>query len=246
MSSRYVPRLYCDARIKAGSPLSLGPESARYLAGVMRLGEGGEVILFDDHTGEWRARIEAVSKRDIRVLPTEHLRPRETVPDIWLLAAPIKRARYEWTAEKACELGAARLVPVITERTGRVETQQARPDRLRAHMIEAAEQCERTALPELADAVSLEDLLAGWPSERALIFCDEEGGAPASEVMRACPAPAAILIGPEGGFSDAERKMLANIASTRRISLGPLILRADTAAVAALAIWQALAGHQVA
>ncbi|MGB3723889.1 MAG: 16S rRNA (uracil(1498)-N(3))-methyltransferase [Pacificimonas sp.] len=242
MAGKHVPRLHCAQEIIADSALSLGPDAARHLGSVMRLGSGDEVILFDTITGEWRAVIEAVSKRDVVVRPAEYLRPRETVPDIWLLAAPIKRTRFEWTAEKACELGAARFQPVITERTGGVEAQQAKPERLRAHMIEAAEQCGRTALPELADAAALSDVLADWPENRALIFCDEEGGEPALDVMRTTPAPAAILIGPEGGFSDAERDIILSQANSRRLSMGTRILRADTAAAAALAIWQAYHG----
>jgi|TARA_R100000501_G_scaffold14680_2_gene26626 16S rRNA (uracil1498-N3)-methyltransferase len=242
MSSRHVPRLFVAAPLSAGVAVAVDADQARYLGSVMRLAVGDRVLLFDDATGEWDARIEVLSKKSAVLIPENQLRPREAVPDIWLCAAPIKRARYEWIAEKACELGAARLLPLLTERTGGVEAQQAKPERLRAHMIEAAEQCGRTALPELANAVKLASLLDEWPADRALIFCDEDGGDDALAVLGDCPAPAAILIGPEGGFSDAERQRLAAIPVARRISLGQRILRADTAAVAALSLWQAAIG----
>ncbi|MBV7257639.1 16S rRNA (uracil(1498)-N(3))-methyltransferase [Pacificimonas sp. WHA3] len=243
MAGRHISRLYCADALGAGQAVALGADAARHLASVLRLAVGDEVRLFDDVTGEWTAHIDAVSKRDVIVRVERQVSQRETVPDVWLCAAPIKRARYEWIAEKACELGAARLVPLLTARTGGVEAQQAKPERLKAHMIEAAAQCGRTALPELGDAVRLTQFLRDWPAERALIFCDEESagknGADAIETLKACPAPAAILIGPEGGFSDDERAAISAVAQARRISLGPRILRADTAAVAALALWQA-------
>ena len=238
MSAR-APRLFVDEELRAGERIDAGPDAARYLLSVMRLSEGDEVLLFDDRTGEWRAEIVEAGKRRVALLPAERLRGREAVPDIWLCAAPVKRGRYEWTAEKACELGAARFVPLLTERT---VVRSVKPDRLRAHMVEAAEQCGRTALPQLGELTPLPQLLAGWPDTRALVFCDEEGGADALDTLRDCPAPAAILIGPEGGFSAAERQAILQLSAAQRISLGPRVLRADTAAVAALALWQAAAG----
>ncbi len=161
------------------------------------------------------------------------------MPDLWLCAAPIRKGRIDWVAEKACELGVARLVPVLTRRT---VVDRLNLERLRAHMIEAAEQCGRTALPELAEPAKLAALLEGWPAERALFFADETGGAPALEAMRARPGPAAILIGPEGGFDQPEREAIRALPQAVGIALGPRILRADTAAAAAVALWMGAAG----
>ena len=165
------------------------------------------------------------------------LSERELVPDLWLLTAPIKKGRIDWIIEKACELGVARIVPVLTQRT---IVDKINPDRLSAHMIEAAEQCGRTALPELAEMVKLTAMLANWPADRTLIFADEAGGAPMAEAIT--PGPAAILIGPEGGFTDDERAAIRAHPAARGVSLGPRILRADTAVVAAITLWMAIAG----
>ncbi|MGB7405047.1 MAG: RsmE family RNA methyltransferase, partial [Pacificimonas sp.] len=224
-STRHVPRMFVHSRLADDVAVALSPEKARHLTLVLRSAEGDPVHLFDDVTGEWRARIETLTKRQAILRVERQLAPREPVPDIWLLAAPIKKARYGWIAEKAAELGAARLVPVLTERTGGVEAAQAKPERLFAHMIEAAEQCGRTALPTLGDAVKLETLLADWgrtedTGARTLLFCDEEGGPDALQTMRAVPAPAAILIGPEGGFSRDERQAIADVPLGQRLSLG--------------------------
>lgn len=238
-SSKAGPRLFVDAPLEAGKTLPLPPAAGHYLTRVMRLREGDGVRLFDDRTGEWRAVIAAVGKREVVVRAEALLRPREVVPDLWLCAAPLKAGRIDWLAEKACELGVARLVPTVTRRT---VVGNLKLDRLRAHMIEAAEQCERTALPELAEPVPLAALLADWPEARALIFCDEEGGEPVAKVLPGIAAPTAILIGPEGGFDDAERAAIRALPRCVRVSLGPRILRTDTAAAAAVSVWQALAG----
>jgi 16S rRNA (uracil1498-N3)-methyltransferase len=233
---RQIPRLFVDTLLHAGAQLSLPPAQTHYLATVLRLVPGAELRLLDNRTGEWAARIVAAGRRQVEVSIGAQIRPRETAADLWLLAAPIRPERFALTIEKATELGVARIVPVLTERT---QHGRLRPEKLLAHMVEAAEQCGRTALPDLADVQKLPALLAEWPEGRALIFADEEGGLPLAE---ACPpAPAAILIGPEGGFSPAERAMLVAHAAARRVSLGPRLLRADTAAVAAIALWQALA-----
>ncbi len=232
-----TPRLFVDAPLSAGLTLPLTDAASHYLGGVMRLGPGDVVRLFDDRSGEWAATIATATRKLITVAVTAQLRPREVVPDVWLCIAPLKRGRIDWVAEKACELGVAQLIPVLTQRT---VVERLKLDRLRAHMIEAAEQCGRTALPELAEPVALAALLAGWDPARALIFADETGGAPLADIVRAAPAPAAILIGPEGGFTPDERTAILS-AGARGASLGPRILRADTAAVAALAVWQALA-----
>ena len=236
-SSGRTPRLFVDREIAAGRAVELGADAARYLISVLRLSQGDDVLIFDDCTGEWKATIAEAGKRAVVLVPQETTRPREVPADVELAAAPIKRQRFEWMAEKACELGAARFTPVVTQRT---DVRGVKADRLRMHMIEAAEQCERTALPALGEELKLGAFLNEFPAGRALIFCDEEGGAPAAGALP--PAPATILIGPEGGFTPEERERIAGHAGAVRVSLGPRILRADTAAVAALSLWQALCG----
>jgi 16S rRNA (uracil1498-N3)-methyltransferase len=234
-----TPRLFVTAPLAPGAELRLDGAQAHYLLSVMRLKAGDPLRLFDDRTGEWLALARHLGKRDLIVEVTGHLGEREAVPDLWLCAAPIKKGRIDWVAEKACELGVARLVPVLTRRT---MVDRLNLDRLRAHMIEAAEQCGRTALPELAEPVKLASLLKAWPTERALFFADETGGAPALEAMRAHTGPAAILVGPEGGFDHAERAAIRALPQAAGIALGPRILRADTAAAAAVALWMGAAG----
>lgn len=234
-----APRLFIDQPLADGMELRIEGGQAHYLLSVMRLKAGGVVKLFDDRTGEWLGEVSAAARRDLIVRIAAKLREREAVPDLWLCVAPIKRGRIDWVAEKASELGVARLVPVQTRRA---VVDRLNNDRLRAHMIEAAEQCERTALPELAAMVPLDMLLRGWPAGRALFFADEEGGAPMVEAVRAHPGPAAILIGPEGGFHPDERDAIRAVAEAVPVSLGPRILRAETAALAATAVWMAVAG----
>jgi 16S rRNA (uracil1498-N3)-methyltransferase len=234
-----LPRLYVDRIPAEGATLVLDGPPAHYLANVLRLAAGAKVKLFDDSTGEWLAGIEEAGRKRVTLTVGECLREREAVPDLWLIFAPIKRGRIDWIAEKATELGIARLQPVTTDRTivGRVNG-----ERLRAHMIEAAEQCERTALPELAEPVRLADLLARWPAGRALLFADEQGGVPLAAAAAAAAGAAAILVGPEGGFTEAERQAIRAVPEACPVSLGPRILRADTAAIAAIAVWMAAAG----
>ena len=231
-----LPRLFVDESLSEGQILTLDGAQANYLGAVMRLKAGDRVKLFDGRTGEWLAEIADVSKKRVTLTIGQHLRERETVPDLWLLFAPIKRGRIDWLVEKATELGVARLVPVITRRT---IVDRLNLERLRAHAIEASEQCERTALPELDEPVKLDAILAGWPADRALLFADEQGGEP---LAAAAKAPAAILIGPEGGFTDEERAAIHVVPQARPVSLGPRILRADTAALAAVSLWMAAAG----
>ncbi|MDQ2891556.1 MAG: 16S rRNA (uracil(1498)-N(3))-methyltransferase [Pseudomonadota bacterium] len=233
-----TPRLFVEQPLALGARRIDGP-AAHYLGGVMRLKIGDPVKLFDDTTGEWLAVATEVGRRAVTLDVTEKLCEREPVPDLWLCAAPLKKGRVDWLAEKACELGVDRLVPVVTART---IVDRPKLDRLRAHMIEAAEQCARTALPTLAEAVKLAALLRDWPGERTLFFADEAGGEPAFAAMRARPGPAAILIGPEGGFDDAERAAIRAHPQAVGIGLGPRILRADTAAAAAVSLWMAAAG----
>jgi len=232
-----LTRLFVETPLSAGMILTIDGGQAHYLSTVMRLKVGDMIALFDDVSGEWRAVIEQVGKRSVSVRAEERMREREAVPDLWLLAAPIKKGRIDWVAEKACELGIARWRPVITQRT---IVDRLNLDRLRAHMIEAAEQCERTALPILDEPVKLAAMLRDWPADRALIFADEEGGVPMAQAVR--PGPAAILIGPEGGFTDDERAAIRAMPQAVGVSLGPRILRADTAMAASVALWMGLAG----
>ena len=227
-----LPRLFVKEELSQGRSLTV---DGTYLAAVLRLGAGDKVKLFDDQTGEWLAEISEATKKRVTLTVGTRLRERENVPDLWLLFAPIKRGRIDWLVEKATELGVARLVPVITRRT---IVDRLNLDRLRAHVIEAAEQCERTALPELTEPVKLETILKRWPAGRTLYFADEGGGDP----LAPPPGPAAILIGPEGGFTDEERAMIRAMPPARPVSLGPRILRADTAALAAISLWMAGAG----
>jgi 16S rRNA (uracil1498-N3)-methyltransferase len=232
-----LPRLFIDQPLSEAQILTIDGNQAHYLSGVMRQKPGDRIMIFDDISGEWLAEIESVGKRALTVRLTERIREREAVPDLWLLAAPIKKGRIDWVAEKASELGVARWRPVITRRT---IVDRLNLDRLRAHMIEAAEQCERTALPILDEPVKLEAVLRDWPADRALIFADEEGGIPMTEAVG--PGPAAILIGPEGGFTVEERAMIRAVPQAVGVSLGPRILRADTAMAAAVSVWMSIAG----
>lgn len=234
-----TPRLFVEPALSAGELRRIDGPQGHYLASVMRLKAGDPVKLFDDATGEWLAIATEVRKRDVTLELREKLREREAVPDLWLCAAPIKKGRIDWVAEKACELGVARLAPVLTRRA---VVDKLNLDRLRSHMIEAAEQCGRTALPELAEPVKLAAMLRDWPADRALFFADETGGASALEAMRAHRGSAAILVGPEGGFDTDEREAIRAVPQAVGISLGPRILRAETAAAAAVSLWMGAAG----
>lgn len=234
-----TPRLYVETPLAAGVRVPIDGGQAHYLVSVMRMKDGDPVKLFDDASGEWLALARDIRKRDLVLEVTELLRPREPVPDLWLCVAPIKKGRIDWTIEKACELGVDRIVPVLTRRT---VVDRLNLDRLRAHVVEAAEQCGRTALPELIEPVKLAALLATWPADRALFFADETGGDPAAATIRAHGGPGAILIGPEGGFTPEERDAIRALPNAHGISLGPRILRAETAAAAAITLWMANAG----
>lgn len=203
------------------------------------MSEGDAVILCDDVTGEWAARVVSAGKRDVVLEPVERLRGREAVPDLWLCPALLKKDRFDIVLEKATELGVAAIRPVVTRRC---VADKLNLDRAQTVTTEAAEQCARTALPELAAPVTLDALLRGWPAERALFFADEMGGEPASAAFAAAGAPAAILIGPEGGFDDAERTAVRAHPAAHAITLGPRILRGETAAIAAMALWMGAAG----
>ena len=232
-----TPRLYVAEPLTAGALVTLEGGQAHYLGSVMRRQPGDWVRLFNGRDGEWAAQVSAVAKRSLTLHLDHQSALQEVAPDLWLCAAPLKKGRIDWLAEKACELGVARLLLVTTQRT---VVDKVNLDRLQAHMIEAAEQCGRTGVPDIAAPVSLNHLLRDWPAERALIFADETGGAPLATAP--APAPAAILIGPEGGFTPVERDAIRACPAAVPVSLGPRILRADTAAVAAIAVWQALQG----
>ena len=232
-----TPRLFVDQPLSQGMLLPLEGAQANYLANVMRLKAGDPVRLFDDRTGEWLGEVSDAGKRRVMLHLTTRLREREAVPDLWLLFAPIKKGRIDWLVEKATELGIARLQPIVTQRT---IVDRTNLDRLRAHAIEAAEQCDRTALPALDEPMKLAALLKGWDADRALLFADETGGAPIAQIAR--PGPAAILTGPEGGFTPQERELIRATPGAIGMSLGPRILRADTAMAAAVSLWMGLAG----
>jgi 16S rRNA (uracil1498-N3)-methyltransferase len=232
-----TPRLFVEQALADGMDVYIDGNPAHYLLGVMRLKESAPVKLFNDVSGEYLATVATVGKRDLVLRVEAKLRSREAVPDLWLCQALIKKDRFDWIAEKACELGAARFVPLLT---ARCVADKVKEDRLRAQMIEAAEQCERTALPEIAPLAKLDALLKNWPEGRTLYFCDERGGEAFGGIIKA--GPAAILIGPEGGFTDAENEAIRAHPSAIAVSLGPRILRADTAAVAALSVWMAAQG----
>lgn len=234
-----APRLFVAEKLAAGAAVRIEGNPAHYLSRVMRAKPGDIVILCDDISGEWAARVVDVGKRDVVLDVVELLRPRDAVPDLWLCPALLKKDRFDLILEKATELGAARIQPVLTRRC---VADKLNMDRARTITTEAAEQCARTALPELGEPMKLDVLLADWPEDRALFFADENGGEPAAASFAAHTGPAAILTGPEGGFDDAERAAIRAHPQARAITLGPRILRGETAAIAALGVWMAAAG----
>ncbi len=242
-----APRLFVDQQLAEGMTLSLDGPQAHYLSRVMRVGQGDAVILCDNRTGEWLAEVTAAGKRDVTLSLVRQQRPREAVPDFWLCPALLKKDRFDTVLEKATELGVAAIHPVVTHRC---VADKLNPERARTIVTEAAEQCARTALPDVHEPVKLEAMLRDWPEDRLLFFADEEGGEPASEAFAFSKFPergeglhkAALLVGPEGGFDDAERGAIRSLAQARPISLGPRILRGETAALAGTTLWMGLAG----
>lgn len=232
-----TPRLYIDQPLDLTAEPVVDGAAAHYLGNVMRLKIGDPILLFDNMSGEWLATAKIIGKKSIAFSIERHLRPRESLPDLWLCFAPIKKARLDWIIEKACEIGVTRLQPVITERT---IVERVKQERLEAQIIEACEQSGRTSLPSLADPVKLPALLRDWPQERCLLFADENGGTALPHLK--APPPAALLVGPEGGFTEKERSLLIEQKFVRRMSLGPRILRAETAAIAAAAVWMSQHG----
>lgn len=232
-------RLFIDHPLAPGQPVPLDEAQTHYLSGVMRQPPGAEIALFNGCDGEWRARLENLGKRGGTALALAPSAPQRNPPDLWLIFAPIKKARTDFIVEKAAELGVARILPVQTDHTN---AERIRQDRLQAHAIEAAEQCGGTFVPKVAPLVPLARLLDGWDGDRRILWADEARAGPAETLAGLPPGPWAILIGPEGGWSPAERSRLSGMAAVTPVALGPRILRADTAAVAALTLWQAALG----
>lgn len=231
-------RLFVYGDLGEGGEVAPTPEQARYLTGVMRRGVGDELLLFNGRDGEWRARITAVGKRGCTLAVEARTRLQASGPDLDLLAALVKRSRLETMVEKAAELGAARVRLILTRRTN---AERANVNRLALIAAEASEQTGRLDVPAVVPPEPLDRLLDGWDPGRRLMFCDEAGEAPPL-LDAAEPGPAAVLIGPEGGFAPEERDRLRGLPFVAAVSLGPRILRADTAAVSALTLWQAAAG----
>ncbi|MDF1768442.1 16S rRNA (uracil(1498)-N(3))-methyltransferase [Maricaulis sp.] len=248
-----APRLHIDAPLAAGATLPLTREDAHYLLNVMRRGEGDPVRIFNGRDGEWSAQIAHASKKAATLKLEAQTWPQQGVPDLWLLFAPVKRQKTDLIVEKATELGVAAICPVMTART---QSDRIKYERFESIAKEAAEQTERLDLPEIREIDKLDRVLDAWPADRVIIFCDESGdeadeawggargrGQPMASALAASGAlPAAILIGPEGGFSPAERERLRSLDPVIPVTLGPRILRAETAVIAALTIWQSACG----
>lgn len=234
-------RLYVADALAPSAIIRLGSDQAHYLQHVMRRKPGDAVALFNGRDGEWSAMIEKFSKTSAEAKVGERLRAQVAGSDLWLVFAPVKRARLDFMVQKAVELGVSAIKPVVTRYT---IVERVKETRLIANAIEAAEQCGRLDVPKVAEPQPLMRLIDAWPAGRRLYFCDEAGDAqPLAAALNAdAPQPAAVLIGPEGGFHPDERAALRALPAVRPVTLGPRILRADTAAIAALAIWQSLAG----
>ena len=236
-------RLFVDAPLSAEAEVACSGPQANYLLNVLRLREGEGVALFNGCDGEWQAQVRDIRKRDCMLRVIEQVRPQTIGPDVDYLFAPIKHARLDYMVQKVTEMGVRRLRPIITRRT---IAERVNLERMRANVIEAAEQCGILHVPEIVAPVKFESILPGWDTTRTLIFCDEgaQHENPVAQLAQLPPlAPLAVLIGPEGGFDPAERQVLLKQPYTLAISLGPRIMRADTAAVAALALVNAVTGQ---
>jgi 16S rRNA (uracil1498-N3)-methyltransferase len=236
-----MQRLYVSADLSQNTPIEATPEQFNYLANVLRMTEGANVLLFNGRDGEWQAGLSFPTRKRILLTPTEQARPQPAPSDLVFLFAPLKVGRMDYLVQKAVEMGAGTLQPVITQH---VQGKIGNLERLQANALEAAEQCGILALPEVRAPVKLKDLLERWSPERRIIFCDEDSATnnPMTILHTIAEKQLALLVGPEGGFSDDERLLLRSLAFVTAIPLGPRILRADTAAVAALAVVQASAG----
>lgn len=243
MDTDHLPgvRLFVEAPLFEGAAIACTPDQANYLVNVLRLGAGAEILVFNGRDGEWRAQIAEAAKKRCTLTCRASTRAQIDGPDVHYIFAPLKHARLDYMVQKATELGVAHLQPVLTRRTiaARVNL-----DRMRANAVEAAEQCGVLRVPSVGEPVKLDALLAGWDAGRRLIFCDEgaDMASPVAALSEITPGPLAVVIGPEGGFDASERSLLRGKPYTTAISLGPRIMRADTAAVAALALVNATLG----
>ena len=236
-----MQRLFVEADLSASSEVTASPDQFNYLCNVLRLEDGAEILLFNGRDGEWKAAIHYPSRKKIVLKPVEQTRPQPPLPDLHYLFAPLKTGRMDYLIQKAVEMGAGHIRPVLTQHVqGKVHSL----DKLAAYAMEAAEQCGILAVPEIAEPMKLQDLLANWPKDRRIIYCDEgdAGQNPLPILQGLNDRHYALLIGPEGGFSEEERHMLRGLDFVTPIPLGPRILRADTAAVAALAVMQVTLG----
>jgi 16S rRNA (uracil1498-N3)-methyltransferase len=241
-SARPVTRLYIPEPLAAGALVPLADENVHRLRNVLRLAAGATIAAFNEREGEWLCQIDRLRRSHGTLKVIEQRRSPEPGPDVWLVFAPIKRARLEWLVEKATELGVAALVPVMTART---QSERVNRERLRVIAVAASEQSERISLPEIRPEVPLIRLLVDWPADRRLILCDESGaGEPMAEALAGSEGttPAAVFVGPEGGFAETELDALGKLSIVTRVGLGPRILRTETAALAALAVYQAITG----
>ncbi|HMK79053.1 MAG TPA: 16S rRNA (uracil(1498)-N(3))-methyltransferase [Xanthobacteraceae bacterium] len=242
-----TPRLFVDAALGEHATVTLEREAANYLINVLRLKPGDEVLLFNGRDGEWRASLGLTGRKSAALDVRERVRAQTAPGELHYLFAPLKHARLDYMVQKAVEMGAARLSPVMTRHT---QVERVNLARMRANAIEAAEQCGILSIPQVAEAVSLDTLIRAWTGDRLLVFCDEDAAVkdPVAALAavrgdgRAAPLPVSVLVGPEGGFADEERVALARLPNVVRLALGPRILRADTAAVAALSLVQSVLG----
>ncbi|WP_137156861.1 16S rRNA (uracil(1498)-N(3))-methyltransferase [Rhizobium sp. FKL33] len=236
-----MQRLFLDAPISANTAIAANDEQVNYLANVLRLQDGAEILVFNGRDGEWKAQLAFPSRKKIQIIPVDITRPQPEQPDLHYLFAPLKVGRLDYLIQKSVEMGAGVIQPVMTQH---VQGKITSLDRLKANAIEAAEQCGILAIPEVREPVKLTTLLETWPRDRRIIYCDE--GADTNNPMSALQAitdkKLALLIGPEGGFSEEEQRNLRGLDFVTPIPLGPRILRADTAAVAAFAVIQAVIG----
>ena len=241
MSERPKPRLYLSEALTAGAAVDLDPGQAHHLRVVLRLAPGAPVASFNARDGEWLCRIDETGRNRTLLIVERRLRPPEVEGDLWLLFAPIKRARLDWLVEKATELGVTELLPIWTRHT---QAERLNLNRLHAHAVAAAEQCERLSVPKLHAPQPLDAVLDGWLHRRRLFVCDETGVgvAIADAVVQLDPTPSALLTGPEGGLAESELDSMSRFTFVTRVGLGPRVLRADTAALAALAVFQAMSG----
>lgn len=234
-------RLFLTAPLSAGAEIPVEAEQANYLLNVLRMVEGDRLLVFNGRDGEWRAAIARVKKRGCTLVVSDQVRAQQGGPDIDYLFAPLKRSRLDYMVQKAVEMGVGRLCPVITRRT---IADRVNGERMRANVIEAAEQCGVLRVPEVSEPVKLEAAIASWDASRRLILADEEAEVanPLAALAHVAAGPVAVLIGPEGGFDPSERELLLGKPYVTRVSLGPRIMRADTAAVALLAVVNATLG----